>query len=733
MQVKIRIKSLELRSNLAFTSKDLSSKLKYKYLTMPELLFEIGTEELPPSSINSLTNQVKGNIVKSLKENNICVSEKDIKTYNTPRRIAVYIKNLPKVQEVKTLEVKGPDKEKAFDKNGTPTQAAIGFAKKYNLEPKDLTVKKINNAEYVFAVTKIGGQETKDLLAKILPDSLRQTTGDKFISWGIYDEKFSRPIRWILAILDNETISFTYAGTKSNNYTYGHRFLSKDSIKIISPSQYEDVLEKNYVIASYLKRKNIIKESVTNEAKRAGRIAILDDSLIEEVANITEYPDSLLCEFEPNFLSLPSCVIQTVLKKHQKYFVIKLADSNELSNNFIVITNGNDSIKIANGNEKVVRARLSDANFFFIEDQKRLFTYEERIKDLSKTTFQKGLGSMEEKVIRITKLSEYTYKILEEQIKAKLTCSKDDIISTAKLCKLDLSTHMVFELPELQGAIGSEYAKINGFKEAVCEGIKEHYNQCPKGVTGFIVGLADKLDNIICLFAIGKIPSGSTDPFALRRQAQGIINSILDVTSHGNTFSVNLSELFKYYKNNVVSNELKSKLTTETEKLIKEFLLERFESSMDISFGYEQDIIKAVCSVEDPLSDIIRTKEKIEILNKSFIKPSEANKAFLVAAKRLVRIVEKTINGNVDTSNLKTEYEKELLNKINHLQNKQYKTFKDLLEELQCLTEAINTFFDKVLVNDPDPKIKNARQSLLKKGKDLFEKACDFNQIIERN
>ena len=692
---------------------------------MSDLLFEIGCEELPPGLIESLTSQLLKNVIDGLTENNVPHNKGNIKTFNTPRRIALYIPDLPAEQKVEIIEVKGPPSSTAFDQTGKPTQAAIGFAKKYSLEPKDLSRKKINNIEYIFISAKTGGKKTKDVLSKVLYNSIKNTTGDKFMKWGNYEEKFARPIKWILAILGNEVIDFTYAGAKSSNKTLGHRFLSNGEIKILEPKDYEKNLEKNYVIVSNLKRRNIIKELVISEAKKVGRTAVLNDALIEEVTNITEYPKSLLCTFDQNFCSLPECVIETVLRKHQKYFVVKLTDSNELSNNFTVITNGNNSPKIQNGNEKVVKARLNDAQFFFIEDQKRPFTYEERIKDLSKITFQKGLGSMEEKVNRLIKLCE----LIHESTKSKT--SKEDLIKTAKLCKLDLTTHLVFELPELQGEIGSIYATINNFNSEISNGIKEHYypryfqDTFPTTSSGLIVGVADKLDNIICLFAAGKIPSGSADPFALRRQAQGIIDNILN-----RQMILDLTVLIKQFKILLPTN-IKDKLTDETEKLIKDFLLQRFIASME-SKGLNLDLINSVISVGAPLKDITSTQEKIHSLKAFNEKEKVTFNSFLTAAKRLVRIVENNSNGGIDTSLLKTEQEKVLLQSFQQIESKQYKTTNDYLKELLNLTTPINNFFEKILVNDPDPKIKQARQSLLKQGKDLFEQICDFNKIQDR-
>ena len=550
---------------------------------MPELLFEIGTEELPPNLIGKLTNQIKENIIKGLSESNIEVKSENSKTFNTPRRIAIHITNLPEKQEVKTEEVKGPDRNKAFDKDRNPTQAAIGFAKKHNLESKDLILKKVNNAEYVFAKVTTGGKTTKELLTNTLPNSIKQTTGDKFMSWGNYDEKFARPIRWILAILGNETIPFKYAGIESSNQSYGHRFLANKKITVSSPKEYKDILRKNCVLADQEERKKYILDELLNKKCKETNASLSENplSLLETVTNITEYPSLLLCSFDKEFLELPAKVIETVLEHHQKCFALYDIKKEKLLPNFITITNGtennNEKIKeeIKKGNEKVVKARLRDAQFFFSEDLKRPFTFEER---------GKGLGSMQEKVERITKLSEYIFHKIEKTLKPNIT--KEDLITCAKLCKLDLSTRMVFEFTELQGEIGSIYAKVNKYNESISEGIKEHYyprflgDQIPKTLSGLVLGIADKLDNIICLFAIGKIPSGSADPFALRRQAQGIMEN----TNHWK-LKININEMIDYFIKNIISPNLKEKITKEKEEQIKDFLTQRFKSLME-TLGY---------------------------------------------------------------------------------------------------------------------------------------------------
>ncbi len=711
---------------------------------MPELLFELGAEELPPDSLITLSNQIFNNICKQLNEQSISFNKTNTTIHATPRRIVISLKDLPVEQPLKTLEIKGPDKSKSFDTNGTPTQAAIGFAKKHKLEPKDLIIKKINDIEYVFALTQAGGSKTKEILGNILPESIRQTTGKKFMRWGSYNETFSRPIRWIIALFDNEIIKLNFASIESSNYTYGNKFLRNNKLYISSYKDYKETLLNNFVILNTSERINKITNDLENEAKKINGIALINKELVEEVANITEYPSPIVCSFNKEFLSLPSCIIETVLKKHQKNFITKDSKNNLLPN-FIAFTNGADVInkekqdfikkQIQRGNEKVVKARLSDAQFFFKEDLKRTFQYNERIKDLSKITFQKGLGSLENKVSRLTEISKYIYDKLKET--TPINEPLEDILTTTRLCKLDLSTHMVFEFTELQGEIGAVYAKINGFNENISQGIIEHYyprfinDKYPQTFCGLICGLADKIDNLVCLFLIGKIPSGSADPFALRRQAQAIIEHTLN-----KNLKLNISDLINHTKEKIQTTALKNNSGIDIEKKINEFLTQRFISTMEI-LGFESDLILSVTSITNPLEDLVKAKDKILALKESFSSgKNEKLQPFLVAAKRLVRIVEETTNGHLIKNDLQTEHEKLLFEKLEDLENKankeQYKTTLEYLNALTSLTQSINLFFDNVLVNDPNPKIKQTRQALLKKGKLLFERICDFNQIQER-
>lgn len=700
-----------------------------------DLIFEIGTEELPPGFIDTLSDQIKNNILKSLNENEIPFNESAIKTFSTPRRIAFYIPDLPEETEIKEIEIKGPPKNKAFDLNNNPTEIAIGFSKKYNQTPDKLIVKKVNEVEYIFIKHKKGGTKVLEELKTILEQSLKSITGEKLMKWGDNTEKFVRPLRWILAIFGEEIIDFSYANLKSSNKTFGHRFIKSGELEIKDPKEYIDKLRNNNVIALKKERKKEIEDLLEKKIKELKKSKSENfNSMVETVTSITEYPGLVECTFEKDFLKLPSIVIETVLEKHQKYFVLK--EDNELSNVFLVITNGTEQNSreskkhIIKGNEKVAKARLNDAIFFYAEDQKRPFTYEERIKDLEKITYQKEIGSMKNKIDRIVLLSKFIYENINKG--RKLPIDIQDILETAKLCKLDLTTQMVFEMPELQGIIGSIYAHNCKYKEVVCNGIKEHYlSTSAKNLTAQIVGIADKLDNLFCLFSINKIPTSSSDPFALRGQTQWILN-VVDIIQDTYNLEFNLSEIIDLYPNHIQDEKLKKLITAPVINSIKNFISERLKQNIHLRTG-STDIAEAVFSVSNPLANTKTALEKILFLKSRFENPSEEDKNFLIAAKRLVRIVDDSANGSADLNLLKIEDEKILLNLFKEIENKKYSSSEEYFETLKKLTSPINSFFDNILVNDPDPKIKQARHSLLKKGKTLFEKIGDFNLIVERS
>lgn len=685
---------------------------------MPDLLLEIGTEELPPNLIDLLLNQLKTNILTILKEHSVEVDKEDIKEFSTPRRIAIYIKNLPLKTKDKTTEIKGPPKNKAFDESGKATQVAIGFAKKYSLEVSDLSLKNFNGIDYIFITHQEKGEKLKNILEDKLPDALKKITGDKLMKWGNNNDKFIRPIRWVLAILDNEIINFNFATVKSGNKTYGHRFLASGETEIIDPKDYISTLEKNYVFADGEARKEKIRELLDNETRLLNTsLSSGSKSLLEVVCKICEYPKIIKCDFDEEFLNLPDIVIETVLEKHQKYFV--LYKDKKIISQFLVITNGTGKDEnIKTGNEKVAKARLNDAQFFFEEDLKRPFTFEERKKDLEKISFQKGLGSLKDKTERIIS---YSCAIATDIFNIDSN-NINDIITAAELSKIDLTTHLVFEMPELQGVIGRIYAGRNT-TESVSRSIEEHYsNTNTYSELSTIIGIADKIDNILCMFSLNKIPTSSSDPFGLINQ----IDWILKTCESGSLSIIQLLEV--YYKK---SNHLN--IPIEHKNKVLEFIDNRLKVYLKEKCG-NNDYIEAVLTSKNSIENISLTISRLEALMNLNL-----SNDFLQAAKRLIRIVSNETQRNKINENLfKTNEENKLYEAFLSVQKTKTEFTKKedyikYFENLKPLTKDINLFFDNVLVNDKDESIKNNRMALLNLGKTLLFELCDFNKIIERN
>lgn len=429
-------------------------------------------------------------------------------------------------------------KKIALDEEGNWSKAAIGFTKGQGASVDDIYFKEINGVEYVHVQKFIKGQDSKLLLADTR-QLITSLTFPKNMRWGSQEMRYIRPIKWIVALYGNEVIPFEIAGVKTNSFTYGHRFLG-NKVEIAAPSLYEATLIEQFVLADPVKRKEAINNQLSDLKNEQNWDIPVDEELLEEVNNLVEFPTALYGKFEEEYLSLPDEVLVTTMKEHQRYFPVR-NQNGELLPFFVTVRNGdhNHLENVARGNEKVLRARLSDANFFYKEDQK--LKIEDAVQKLDKIVFHEELGTLGEKVNRIVKLS----RLLTDKIHVS-NVDKQDIERAASICKFDLVTHMVYEFPELQGKIGEKYARISGEKEAVSVAINEHYmprhaeDASPASTIGAVVALADKLDTIVGFFAIGKIPTGSQDPYALRRQASGIVQILLT-----KKWELELQELFE--------------------------------------------------------------------------------------------------------------------------------------------------------------------------------------------
>ena len=674
---------------------------------MNKYLLEIGTEELPYKFVSSGIVQLKNSFEKLLKENQIDFS--DIKYFSTPRRLTLIIEGFETKQPDTVKTVKGPILNIAYDENGNLSKAGQGFAKKNGVDESAL----YKEDNYVWAKIEQKGKEIKDILQVHVEKIVLKMQGPYFMRWADLDVKFQRPIRWVVSLLNEEELKIKIADIESSRYSRGHRFKS-DKVEIKNPDAYEQALYDSNVIVDSKKRKERIVESAKTEAKKIGAEVYFDDNLLEEVTNICEWPVPVICNFDEKYLSIPEKVTVTVMAVHQRYF--PLYKNGKLLNSFITITNyiGSNFDNIKAGNERVVVARLDDAIFFFNEDTKVPFeNYVEKLKGI---TFQKGMGSVYDKTQRIVKLSEY--------LAQKTGAPVDTVKRTALLCKADLVTSLVFEFTELQGFIGSDYAFNAGEKPEVVKGIKEHYyplgsdSELADGIEGQIVGIADKIDTIVAVFAEGKKPTGSADPLGVRRATLGIIKTIIQ-----KALDIDLEVLIqKSIDLMPVQIEDKAALFNE----VRNF----FEQRLNILYTekYRHDVVDACISNQNVLTDLKDFASKIEFISQKI------NSADFVpmneSANRIIRIVKDYKTDKLPDSTLfNTDAETALWKSVSSIDIDKLDN-SALYKALESAVKDIDNFFDKVLVMDKDEKVKENRLALLYFIKQRFDRIADFSKFV---
>lgn len=682
------------------------------------LLFEIGVEELPARYVNSAMDQLKTNIVKSFNENRITFDE--VNVYSTPRRLTVIVNNICEKQSDLEEEVKGPAKRIAVDAEGNYTKPLLGFMKSKGIKEEDLYFKQVGKEEYAFGKIKQDGQLTNEVLKSILPEAIKSMTFPKAMRWGGKNMRFIRPIRWMVCILNDSVLDIELEGIVSSNTTKGHRFLGESEFEVNTLNEYLTKLEENFVILNQDKRKELIKKQCDDVAKSLGGEIEFDEELLEEVTHLVEYPTAFYGEFDEDYAKLPKEVVITPMKQHQRYFPV-LKDG-KLLPNFIAVRNG-DSHRIDNvkkGNEKVLEARLADALFFYKEDTKK--SLESYIEKLKTVVFQAKLGTVYDKSLRIEKLSNDILEKLNE------TDIKEDTLRAAKLCKADLVTGMVFEFTELQGVMGREYAKVSGENENVAEAIFEHYlprfagDILPATKSGIVLSIADKLDSIAGFFAIGIQPTGSQDPYALRRQALGIINILMD-----NNLDISLRELVSLTLDNYSFIEFDK---DEVLNQIMEFFKDRIKNLFR-DLGIRYDVIDAILSSN--IDDIADMYARAKALN-SWIDKGELVE-MLTAFNRVATLAEKAETNQVNINLMREEAEfnlyqqfQEISSNVEHLlANKEYTK---ALDAFASLRPAIDNMFDSVMIMDKDEAIKNNRLAILKQIYDIMLNICDLSKIV---
>lgn len=679
---------------------------------MSKYLLEIGTEELPYKFIPQAIEQLKLGFETFLKNNQVGFDS--VEVLATPRRLAVIVRGLAEKQPDEERIVKGPIKKVAYDENGNLTQAGIGFLQKNGINENDAQEKSYIENDYLHAKIFSKGKLTSELLQENVSQIVLKLQGPYFMRWAGFDEKFSRPIRWIVSILDDKELPVQIVDVQSSKFTRGHRFSKNLNVEINNPDEYIEKLKKANVIVNQDERKALIVESAKKAADELGAKVHYDEDLLDEVTYLTEYPVPVVCDFDAKYLDIPEKVTVTVMAKHQRYFA--LYKDGKLINKFITITNflGNDFSNIKAGNERVIVARLDDAIFFFKEDTKKPFA--NYVENLKGVTFQKGMGSVYDKTQRVIELS----RIISE----KLGETSSTIERTALLCKADLTTSLVFEFTELQGFIGADYAELSGEDDKVVQGIKEHYfplnaeSELAEGIEGQIVGIADKLDTICAVFVDGKKPTGSSDPLGVRRAALGVIKTI--ITKYLN---LNLSDLIKK------TVDLLPKHADVVEQ-IEEFFVQRL--IIFLAETYRKDVLEACSKNKNPLADLCNFVQRVrlvsELIEKSNIAPDFASDfaPIVESANRVSRILKGPVKMQVNPNIFVLDAEKNLFEKINKINEE---TYEKLFASLRDVNPAIEKFFEDVLVMDKDEQIKENRLAMLSMLKTKYDLIADFSAL----
>jgi glycyl-tRNA synthetase beta chain len=684
-----------------------------------ELLFEIGTEEIPAGFLSKAVGDMEDIIRKSLTEK--MIPFEGIKCMATPRRLVLYIADVAQKQEDQTIEKLGPAKKTAFDENGHPTKAALGFAKGQGLEVSQLETIVTDKGEYLGARKTIAGKPTASLLPAILTDFLLAIPFRKSMRWANYDLRFARPLHWILALYAGNVVPLKIEDITSSNTSRGHRFMSPDAFEVTDFENYLNKARQNYVIVDPAVRKELILEEAQKAAAEIGGKIFYTEDLLDTVSFIVEYPVIIRGSFDEDYLKIPQEVLTTTMISHQKYFPV-INDEGGLLPYFIAVSNtkASDLAVVARGNERVLRARLADASFFFEEDRK--VPLENRVESLKKVVFHTLLGTSHQKVLRFRKLA---VKIAQ-QVKPAV---KKNVDRAALLAKADLESLMVGEFSELQGSMGREYALLAGENPVVAGAIYEHYlpivagGDLPQSDEGAIVGIADKIDTIVGFFGVGLPPTGTADPYALRRQSLGIINIILD-KHYPLTLDFLIDESISLFK------EVLKKPADEIKKNILEFFKGRLQNQL-IAQGLAYDTVDAVLTVG--ISDVVSALEKIKALQA--FRQNPEFEPISIAFKRVDNILKDFRNPQIDMSLLKDDAEIHLFSVFENIKTRVEKgitenDFNFTLSELAKLRPPVDAFFDGVMVMDKDEKIRHNRLSLLAEISALFHKIADFSKIV---
>ncbi|GJL78939.1 MAG: glycine--tRNA ligase beta subunit [Nitrospinaceae bacterium] len=684
---------------------------------MAEFFLEIGTEEIPAGYIEPALEYMVRELSGFFEKNHI--ASKDPRTLGTPRRLAVAFDQVNLRQEDVVETHLGPNVKAAYDAVGKPTKAVLGFARGKGVEVSDLTTQTTAKGEVVCARIEKKGQPTENLLNGFLPQWIGNIHFRKKMRWGNKEIAFARPIHWITAILAEKPLDFEFGGIPCGDISYGHRFLKPDSFPVRNLKTYLDSCEKHFVAVDPQARKKRIQEQTQTLAKKAGGAVEDDPDLLQQVAYLVEYPVGILGDFDPEYLKLPKELLVMTMKHHQKYFPVSSANG-QLLPNFITISNMTAGDAIKKGNERVLKARLEDARFFFEEDRKR--NLEDYVEELKGVVFQKNLGTSYEKMLRFSELARSL---------AKTVCpeKQKQVERAARLSKADLVSQMVYEFPELQGIMGGYYAANAGEADEVVQAIKEHYrpafagDQLPETAVGAVVAIGDKLDTILGCIGVGLIPTGSEDPYGLRRHALGIIQIVL---ANGWQFSFN--QLI-----DAGIDQLTQKIKLSPEEIRKhttDLFSQRYKSLLTEE-GYPYDAIDAILSTGiDSLADV-----KQKVIAFSNLKNLPHFEPLAIAFRRVVSILTEEAKGEIQPDLLTDPAEKALYGQYLEIKGPVQKftaekNFSQALQEIVEIKGAVDDFFDQVMVMVKEDALRKNRLHLLYGISRLFADIADFSKIV---
>lgn len=668
-----------------------------------DLLLEIGLEEMPAHVVTPSMKQLETKITAFLDDNRLSFSS--IKTYSTPRRLAVLVSEIVDKQEDIQEEVKGPSKKIALDQEGNWSKAAQGFVRGQGVTTDDITFKELKGEEYVYVTKYIPGKPAEEVLTD-LTQVITSLTFPVTMHWNQYDFEYIRPIHWIVALLDEEIIPLQILDVKSGRTSRGHRFLGND-LTFATAKEYEEKLAAEFVIADPMKRREMITEQIAEIAAKENFVVNLDADLLEEVNNLVEYPTAFVGNFADKYLAVPEEVLVTSMKEHQRYFDVRNQEGLLLPH-FISVRNGNN-VKLENvakGNEKVLTARLEDAEFFYNEDKK--LTIDELVEKLKNVTFHEKIGSMYEKMQRVgvsAQIIGETVGLTKEEL--------EDLKRASEIYKFDLVTNMVGEFPELQGIMGEKYALLQGEKPAVAQAIREHYlpisseGELPESNIGAVLAIADKMDSLQTFFAAGMLPSGSNDPYALRRQTYGIVRII-----EAKSWYFPLIKLQQAIGKKINSDEARFGIQLASgQKEVADFFKARLRQRLH-SEDTRHDVIDAVVNSEQ--EDVTKLFKAANILNRHL--QDDNFKTSVEALTRVINLAKKNEanSGHVDPNLFENESEQALFDAVADLEQKfPRQTMEENYQGLMDLRPVIEAYFDATMVMVDDERIRRNRLNQL--------------------